>query len=142
MHYGATGSEDTMPAATGRTYLPVPAETAGEFLPVFDEKDARSPSRSTRSARAVSRRRPCARTSSCGDSTSAPARLRRPPGGQHAERGEGSRLGTVLCTGDTTCTVYAIDPARGRELWRRTRTLPAYGRGAGVVALNAYRRGE
>lgn len=66
-------------------------------------------------------------------------------------------LGNVLFVTDAQRTVFAIDPVRGRELWRRTllpdppytvattpgvtvtksgRTLLAYGRGAGVVALD------
>jgi outer membrane protein assembly factor BamB len=66
-------------------------------------------------------------------------------------------LGTVLYVTDANRTVYAIDPARGREIWRRTllpdppyatrkapgisltksaRTLLTWGGGAGVVALD------
>ncbi|MGW2382102.1 outer membrane protein assembly factor BamB family protein [Streptomyces sp. NPDC001658] len=67
-------------------------------------------------------------------------------------------LGTVLYVTDARRNVFAIDPVRGREIWRRTllpdppyalvksapglaltrsrRTLLAFGRGAGVVALD------
>jgi len=66
-------------------------------------------------------------------------------------------LGKVLYVTDAQRTVFAIDPVRGREIWRRTllpdppytvatipgvtltksaRTLLAFGRGAGVVALD------
>ncbi|WP_030602262.1 PQQ-binding-like beta-propeller repeat protein [Streptomyces fulvoviolaceus] len=66
-------------------------------------------------------------------------------------------LGPVVYVTDANRTVYAIDPARGREVWRQTllpdpaygvkkapglsltksgRTLMTWGRGAGVVALD------
>ncbi|MEV1082292.1 PQQ-binding-like beta-propeller repeat protein [Streptomyces sp. NPDC050211] len=217
MYYSGTGSEDAVPGATGRTQLisfdvryrteawrlAVPAETAGEFLPVFDEKDAlhvlyaadgalnlvevdRRTGRAGRPFRHTWR--PANRkvgvssvsqqvyTFGEGRIEAAPLRENKPlwrldlsadpVSGEPPELNRPSvakvpGLGTVLYTSDTTRTVYAIDPARGRELWRRTllpdppssgildgpiapglsmptsaRTLLAYGRGAGVVALD------
>ncbi|MFI9764559.1 PQQ-binding-like beta-propeller repeat protein [Streptomyces sp. NPDC051963] len=218
LHYSAIGAEGSVPGATGRTYLisfdvrrrteawrlPVPADKAGEFVPVFDEKDAlyvlyaaggalnlvevdRRTGRAGRPFRHTWR--PANRkvgvssvgprqiyTFGEGRIEAAPLRENKPlwrldlssdpvsgepPAVNTPSLAKVPGLGTVLYTSDTTRTVYAIDPVRGRELWRRTllpdppspgildgpvapglsmptsaRTLLAYGRSAGVVALD------